>query len=244
MVDLQRDMAGTSAIRLFSDDPFRVGNRDSAVALLDVDDEHDHQESDDGKDECVEIADRPRLQITVDRAEILRQCCDDTGKDDERYAVSDAVRRDLLADPHEEYRASRQGDRDDQNRDGIGIQDRLLQTDRHADSLEKGERYGQVACDLRRFLVPFLPFFGPLLQSRNDNREKLHDDRRVDVRRDAHRKDGKLAECTAGKEIQQAEQVARGKQLLNGRRIDARHRDVRTEPEHGEHDEREDDLLS
>ena len=80
-------------------------------------------------------------------------------------------------------------------------------------------------------------------QSRNHNRQKLDDDGCVDIRSDAHRKDGKLTQGTAREQIQQAEQVAAAEELLNHGGIHARNRNVGPHPENGEHNQGERDFL-
>ena len=153
------------------------------------------------------------------------------------------MRRNLLAEPHEEDRPGRQRDRNDQDVDRIGIEDRLLEADGHADGLEESEDDREVTRDLGGFLVPFFAFLTPLFECRDDNVQQLDDDRSIDVRRDAHGKDGKLAECTTGEQIQEAEEVAVLEQRFERRRVNPRNRDVRPHPENGEHHQSKDDLL-
>ena len=233
-----------TAIRSLTDHALGVGNRDAAEARLNVDDEDDHRQGDDAKQEHTEIADRASLHIMVDRSDVLRQGRNDAGKDDKRDTIADTLRRNLLAHPHEEYRTGRQRDRDDQDVDGVRIQDGFLQANGHADCLEEGEHDGQIARDLRRLLVPLLAFLRPLLEGRDDDIEELDDNGRIDVRRDAHREDGELTERTTGKKVQETEQIAVCEELLDRGRINSRDGDVRPHPEDGEHDQREDDLLA
>ena len=190
-----------TAVRSLTDHALGVGDRDAAEACLNVDDEDDHRERDDAEHEHAEIADRASLYVVVDRPEVLRQGRNDAGKDDKRDTIADTLRRDLLADPHEEYRARRQRDRDDQDVDGIRIQDGCLQADGHADRLQESQHDCEIARDLRRLLVPLLAFLRPLLEGRDDDVEELDDDCRIDVRRDAHREDGELTERTTGKKV-------------------------------------------
>ena len=120
----------------------------------------------------------------------------------------------------------------------------FTETDRHADRLKECECNREVPRDLRRLLMPLRAFLRPLLKRRYNDVEQLDDDGGVDVGRNAHRKDGELAERTSRKEIEEAEQRALCKELLNRRRIDAGHGDMRPHAEYGEHDEGEYDLLS
>ena len=229
--------------RAAADDTLRIRDWDAAEAGLNVDDKDDHRQRDHAEREHAEIADRPCLDIGEDCADVLRQSCDDTGEDDERDAVADTVRCDLFSEPHEEHRPRRQCDGDDEDVHGVRVENRGLEADRHADRLEEREHHRQVARDLRRFLMPLRAFLRPLLERRYNDVEQLDDDGCVDVGRNAHCKDGKFAERTARKEIEEAEQRSLREELLNRRGVNARHGDVRPHAEHGKHDEREDDLL-
>ena len=91
--------------------------------------------------------------------------------------------------------------------------------------------------------MPLRTFLRPLLKCRYNDVEQLDDDGCVDVGRNAHRKDGEFTERTTREEVEQSEQGSLCKELLDRRRIDAGHRDVRPHAEHGEHDECEYNLL-
>ena len=54
----------------------------------------------------------------------LRQGRDDAGEDDQRDAVADAARGDLLAEPHQEHRAADQGDDGREAEEQAGIDHR------------------------------------------------------------------------------------------------------------------------
>lgn len=85
--------------------------------------------------------------------------------------------------------------------------------------------------------MPFLSFLLPLLQSRENDSEELNDNGGVDIRGDTHRKDGKLAQGTAGEQVHESEQVALVKELLNYGGVYSRYRDVSSQPEYREHNE-------
>ena len=152
-----------------ADHSLGVGNRDPTEAGLDMYHEHDHSDRDDAEEEHREVADGAGLYIVVDRTDILRQRGDDAGENDEGDTVAHTLRRNLLAEPHEEDRSRGERDRDDQDVHRIGIEDCLLEADGHADGLEEGEDYREVACDLGGFLMPFFAFLTPLLERRNDD---------------------------------------------------------------------------
>jgi hypothetical protein len=195
------------------------------------------------KQEDREVAGRSCLDVVVDHADVLRQRRDDAGEDDQADAVPDTLCRNLLADPHEEDRSRCQRDGDDQNVHRIRIEDGLLQADGHADGLEESQRYGEVARHLGGFLMPFFAFLAPLLQRRYDDIQQLNDDGSIDVRCDAHGKDGKLAECTTREQDPAGRRGCRSGTAPQELRVDSRNRDVRSHAEDGKHDEREDDLL-
>ena len=226
-----------------ADNALGIRDRDAAETGLNVNDEDDHRQCNHAKCKHAEVADCACLDIGEDCADVLRQSRNDTREDDERDAVADTVRCNLFPEPHEEHRPCRQCDGNDEDVHGVRVENRGLEADRHADRLEEREHHRQVARDLRRFLMPLRAFLRPLLERRYNDVEQLDDDGCVNVGRNAHCKDGKFAERTARKEIEEAEQRSLREELLNRRGVNARHGDVRSHAEHGEHDEREDDLL-
>ena len=89
-------------------------------------------------------------------------------------------------------------------------------------------------------IAAFLIILGPLFKGWNDGGQQLHDDRRVDVRRDAHSQDGELTQCSAGEQVEKSEQVAAAEEVFNDRRIDTRYGNVNTQSENDEHNQSED----
>ncbi len=70
------------------------------------------------------------------------QARDDTGKYDERNAVADAARGNLLAQPHEEHCAAREGDHRAGAKEQARIQNHVtlaLKADRDAIGLQRGQ---------------------------------------------------------------------------------------------------------
>ena len=232
-----------SAISSLADNPFRIGDRNSPKTGLNVNDKDNHRYGNDPEEEYAEIADRPCLNVMIDRPDILWQRSNDTGKDDEGNTIPHSLGRNLLAKPHEKDSTCSQGNRNDQYVDWIWVEYCCLQADGHADGLKECQHHSQITGNLRRLLMPFLAFLGPLFQRRNHYIEQLDDNRCIDVGGNAHRKDGELAESSTGKQIQQAEEAPVIEELLYRGRIHSRHRDMRSHPEDGKHDQCEDDLL-
>ena len=175
------------------------------------------------------------------------QRSDDASEDQQRDAVANAVLRDALADPHRKRGAGRHRDTDDAGGDegrtkGIGLH--RAHADDQADGLDEAKDDGGITGVLRNFLAAFLAFLLEILQIRNGNGEQLHDNGRVDVRRDAHRHDGHLAELVTSHgshEVQQRE-VLHCRGDLGG--INTSNRDDAGKAVHEQHDERIQDLLA
>ena len=97
-----------AAEHLVADLALRILHHDAALGAL-----HEHDERDDADAQDEESDDEPgrhgagaaELQK---RGERVRQVGDDAGEDDQRDAVADAARRDLLAEPHQEHGAAGQ----------------------------------------------------------------------------------------------------------------------------------------
>ena len=98
----------------------------------------------------------------------MRQVGDDAGEDDQRDAVADAARGDLLAEPHQEHRAADQRDhrRDAEEPARIGDDAAAaLQPDGDAVGLDQRQQHGAVAGVLVDDLAALLAF---LLQRSSD----------------------------------------------------------------------------
>ena len=171
-------------------------------------------------------------------ASALRQLRDDAGEDDQRDAVADAARRDLLAQPHQEQRAADDGDHRADAEMPAGIEHRAaarsghrLQADRQAVALEGGEEHRQVAGVLIDLLAPGLAFFLQLLDGRRHRGHQLHDDRGRDVGQDAEREDRHPLQRAAGEHVEHAHDAAGVllEDLRHDHRVDARQRDVGAE---------------
>ena len=92
--------------------------------------------------------------------------------------------------------------------------------------------------------MPFLTFLLPLLQRREDDSQELNDNGSVNIRGDTHRKDGKLAQGTAGEQVHESEEIALIKELLDYGRIYSRYGDVSPQTEYCKHNECKNDPLA
>ena len=152
--------------------------------------------------------------LVVELLDAAGQADDDAGEDEQRHAVADAALGDLLAQPHDEGGAGGEGD--DAHRDegvladgdhglaGAGVGQR----EGDGEGLDDGEQDGDVARPLGDLAAADLAFLLQLRERLIDDREQLEDDGGGDVRHDAEREDGELAEVAAGEEIDQAERGA------------------------------------
>jgi len=178
----------------------------------------------------------------------VRQAGDNAGEDDERDAVADAARGDLLAQPHQEHGAA------DQRDDGRGAEEparigddvgAALEPDGDAVGLHDGEQHRAVARILVDDLAALLAFLLQRFQRRDDRRHELHDDRGGDVGHDAEREDRHALDRAAREHVEHAEHAAglllEG--LREGLRVDAGHRDVGAEAVDEQRAEREPDAL-
>src|SRR5690606_6039208 len=147
-VQLERQVRGIALEHAVADLPLRILDQQPALRALEEDDDGNQPDGqhDDGEDD----AGRQR----AGSAELQRagygggQTRHDAGEDDERDAVADAARGDLLAQPHQEHGAA------DQRNDGrnpeeparIGHDVRAaLKPDGNAVGLYDGQKHGAVA---------------------------------------------------------------------------------------------------
>ena len=181
-------------------------------------------------------------------ADGARQAGDDAGEDDQRNAVADAARGDLLAEPHQEHGAADQRDdgRDAEEQAGIGDDAvAAFETDGDAVGLHDRQQHRAVAGVLVDDLAALLAFLLQRFERRNDRRHELHDDGGGDVGHDAEREDRHALDGAAGKHVEHAEHAAglllEG--LGEGVGIDAGKRDVGAEAVDEQRAEREPDAL-
>ena len=161
-VELERQMRGLPLEHLVANLALRILDQQPALRALHEHDEGDH---DDGHDDHQQDqAGRQRalaaqLKHVGDRR---RQFSDDAGQDDQRNAVADAARGDLLTQPHQEHCAAGQRHRGREQEEHAGFADdvtRALQTDGDAIGLEDRQDHRQVAGVLVEHLAAGLALF-------------------------------------------------------------------------------------
>ena len=219
-VELQRQVRGIALEHAVADLALRILDQQPALRPLD-----EHDDGDDDDRQHADAEDQRRRQRALrGRARACRRCADgmfgdDAGEDDQRDAVADAARGDLLAEPHQEHRAAGQRDHRREAEEPARIDDdvgRALQADGDAVGLEHGEHHRQVARVLVDDLAALLAFLLQLLERRDDRRHELHDDRGGDVGHDAEREDRHALDGAAGEHVEHAQDA--GGLLLEGLR--------------------------
>ncbi|MPL95824.1 hypothetical protein SDC9_41996 [bioreactor metagenome] len=246
-VHLDRQMRRAAVIDLHADLAAGILDMDLAQRALHEhhegnhrDHHHDHAEDHRGRDGA-------GAALLEEAGERMRDVRDDADEDDQRDAVADPARGDLLAQPHQEHRAADEGDdHRDEEEDARGMGEiALLEADRQAPGLEGGKTHRGVAGDLVDLLAALLAFLLHLLERRHQRGQQLHDDRGRDIGHDAEREDAHAAKRAAGEHRQHAAD-ARARlvhELAQCVRINAGHRDVGAKPVDNEEADGEVDAL-
>ena len=174
-VDLERQVRGLAAEHAVADLALGILHHDAPLRALHEHDERDHRPRRRSPAAMMNSADSAPVRPSSQGLRSARgQRRDDAGEDDQRDAVADAARGDLLAQPHQEQRAADQGDR--RSRSGRTGRDRsprgpadaimALQADRDAVGLEGRQDHREVA----RVLVDLLAAGLALLLQRLERR--------------------------------------------------------------------------
>ena len=144
-------------------------------------------------------------------ARAVGRCGDDAGEDDQRDAVADAARGDLLAEPHQEHGAAEQRDDGRNAEEPARIADEAVaafKADRNAIGLQRAEQHRAVAGVLVDDLAALLAFLLQLLKRRNDGGHQLNDDGGGNIRHDAEGEDRHALDGAARKHVEKAEDAA------------------------------------
>ena len=190
-VDFQRQVGRVAAEHLVAHLSLRVLDENAALRALHEDDEGDdrnrhHQKNDDedGRDR----AGSPEFERGSER---VRQVRDNTGHDDQRDAVADPARGDLLAEPHQKDRAADERHHGHQPEEQPGIEHRglrpgmhPLQPDRDPIGLDRRQQDSAEAGVLVQLLAPALAFLLQRFECRGHRSQELDDDRCRNVRHD------------------------------------------------------------
>ena len=248
-------MRGLAAHHLAADDALGVLDGDAALGAFDEDDEgddRDHADDQDGNGDGGEGSPGAVAGLLVEVFDAAGQADDDAGEDEQAHTVADAALGDLLTQPHDEGSAGGEGDDAERNEGAARDGDHRLagagvgQRERDGEGLHDAEQDGDVAGPLGDLAAAEFAFLLELRERLIDDGEQLEDDRRRDVRHDAESEDGKLAEVSAGEEVDQAESGAgvRIEELGEHVGVDAGGGDVPAEAIDGQHAKREEDALA
>ena len=144
----------------------------------------------------------------------------DVDHDDERRAVADAERRDLVGDPHHEERGGGHADHRHHLESEAGVGHDLHAAERgrehlrmhegggNSPRLDDAEENRQVAGDLRELLTARLPFLLHFFERRNHGGKELDHDLRRDVGPNREEADCALVEAAAGEHVEPVEKTA------------------------------------
>ena len=170
------------------------------------------------------------------------------GENDDGDAVAEAALGDLFAQPHQEHGTGHQRAHGDETEHEPGIEDQprlRFQRDGDAYRLKQRQKHGAIARVLRDLALPRLAFFLQLLQLGRNRRHQLHDDRGGNVGHDPQGENGEARQGPAGEHVEHAEDSAllRLEQIGEHVRIDSGHRDMRTDAEHDQRAEQEQQTL-
>ncbi len=187
----------------------------------------------------------PELERLADRRGQARH---DAGKDDERDAIADAPRGDLLAEPHQEDGAAGQRDHRRDAEEPAGVEHHAalpLETDCNAIGLQRRQQHRAIARVLVHLLAALLSLLLELLEMGRHRRHQLNDDRRRDIGHDVERKDRHPAERAAGQPVDPAQNARRILLHQPGEldRIDPRNGNVGAQAIDDQRTEREPDAL-
>jgi len=233
-------------VHLAANNALCVLNRDAALGGVQNHDEHNHR---DGKNDehwnqevIFHFAARRKAQPGLDGGEDTGPAGNDAREDQNRDTVADALHIDLLTQPLNEQRA--RSERKDHN-DGrehlrkhlraAAINEGALAAQQEIISNAQRQRdaRARVARDARQLLAAILSLFGQALQRRDGDREKLDDNRCVDIRRNAQREQRRAGKRTAGEHVDVTEHAAAlsGHPALQRLRGDEGHGDGAAETE-------------
>ena len=243
-VHADRNMCALTAVLLASLHSLGVLDRNPSLTERKQNDKRYDQNKDYQQDNK-----SPLVLIICQRADHRRNAGQDVDHNDQGHTVADALSGDALTDPHDKRSTGRE--------DNHGNNDRPYSVNAAGHHIVSGiQAVGdsecldqrQRDCQITGILVDLLPsgftFLIQLFQTRNRDGQKAHDNRCVDVRRDAHGEKIHAAECSAAHRVKQRKYtVIRGEILTDDSRIDERTRQCGAKSDEREHQEREDQSL-
>ena len=210
-IHLQGDVLTYTAVLFVTDDTLCILYRYLADCLYQGDRSHEDQEQQHQLEDKHDGATAGGLETRIDLGQQgVGQTGHDTDHDYQRDTVADTLVRDLLAEPHDEHGTG------DEDRRRIGYEAErvavnecrghlMVQVGDVRRALEDQHADGKEARPLIHFAAAAFTFLLHLLEIRDHHTHELDDDGGGDVRHDSECKDGRIAECTAGKDVQQTQ---------------------------------------
>src|SRR5680860_157182 len=253
LVYLKRDISRLPPHLAPAYNTLSVLNGDPSLALL----HHDDRKNDPDTHQH-DQAEQHRSALVENGLPLAGKGRYDRREDQDRHAVTNAPLGDELAEPHDQRCPGRQGQDDEpypRPRELRYEIDRLaprtldlpaVEKERQSGRLQNRQQHGQITGPLRDLLVAGLAFLGPCLELGDHGRQELHDDGRRDVRHDSQGENRHLGQCPAREQVDEVEYPALSAsgEGLRGLDVDARCRDVGTEPVHRYDEHRKEDLLA
>ena len=258
--DLDRNVSALTAVLLSADDALCVLDRNAALGFVHEDDTDNHcNEDQQVNHDLDEILIRIIEDEGAELTDVNRNSRNDTCKEDHGDAVADALLIDAVAHPDDKRGACHKGKDDDEHCEDSGAA---------ADKLDSGDAFGlhvlqcQIIsdCHERRkterndrgdrieLLSAVLAFLLETFQRRKRIGQKLNNDARIDVRRNAEREHGCFCKRAAGEDIQVLKEVSVACLFLHPRGHDAgikeRNRDDGSKTENHDDEQSEQNLLS
>ena len=264
-------MRALAAVHLTAHNALGVLYGNAALGIVHENNDPNHREEQDdeerGKEEILSILRRSlhRLaEINIQGVEGGGKTGDDTGKQQDRNTVSNALVVDLLAQPHHQRRAGGENHDDDDGGEHLLPAfrvhgNRLDGAVRHGHggvaqieivrcALNKAQQNGHIAGDGRNLLAALLAFLRHPLQRRNRDGQQLHDNGAVDIGAYAHGEQRRVGERAAGQHVKVAQGGTAlrdlGHHLLKSVRVQERHRNHGAEAEHNDNQKGKQDLLA
>jgi hypothetical protein len=182
---------GTALIDLHANLAAGIEDADLAQRALHEDDEGDDGDHHDNHAQDHRGRQRAGPALGKELRNGGRNLGHDTDEDDERNAVADAARGDLLAQPHQEHGAADQRDDAGGDEKEARAMRQPAGLDGHGNpvALQDRQRHGPITGVLVQLLAALLTLFAQLLPRAVHRAQKLHDDRGTDIGHDPEGKD-------------------------------------------------------
>ena len=210
MIDTKRQVRRRAGGSDATPDALRIRNGDRSLRLIHKDDTGNHEKRHHSKDDIVEEIIRTLPKCIQKPHKNARYARHNTGKDHNRDTVSQSLLRNEFPKPHEENSPCCCDNHHGRRIKSGDISQNSLRSQKryHAKCLNNRERNGKPPRHHVELLPPSLALLlVDLLQTRNDRRQKLHDNRRRNIRRNAQKHNGDARYSSARKNIQKPKKL-------------------------------------